>query len=69
MKPLESTGLTLEAQLRTEVRACPRCKFEISNPFIERCPRCLTAVPVNDPGCSKCVHNSSCPVASVKEKA
>ncbi len=66
---LKGTGhnLTLEAKLQTELRICPTCRCEITNPFSERCPRCLTIVPVNDPGCSKCVHNSGCPVAHVKK--
>jgi len=63
----KGVGFTLEVQLQQEKRICPQCKYELTNPFAERCPRCLTFVPVNDPGCSKCVHQSGCPVAQVKK--
>lgn len=59
--------ITLEEKLRTETRTCPQCRYAIDNPFLERCPRCLTMVPVMDPGCNSCIHNSGCPVSSTKQ--
>jgi hypothetical protein len=59
--------ITLTEQLRSEARMCPQCRYVIDNPFNERCPRCLTLVPVIDPGCSKCVHRAGCPVSSFKK--
>jgi len=61
--------ITLEEKLRTEIRICPKCRNPIENPFAERCPRCLTPVPVFDPGCGNCVHSSGCPVAGMKSSA
>jgi hypothetical protein len=58
----------LEEKLRTEIRICPQCRNPIENPFAARCPRCLTIMPVSDPGCRGCVHNSGCPVASFKSQ-
>jgi hypothetical protein len=29
----------------------------------------LTFVPVIDPGCSKCIHTSGCPVSSMAKRA
>ncbi len=58
---------TLDQQLQQEQRVCPQCRYTLTNPFSERCPRCLTFVPVNDPGCSKCVHQSGCPVAHISK--
>ncbi|MBI3578776.1 MAG: hypothetical protein HY089_05110 [Ignavibacteriales bacterium] len=59
--------MTLEEQLRSEARMCSQCSYIITNPFTERCPRCLTVVPVMDPGCSKCIHNAGCPASSMKK--
>jgi len=59
--------MTLEEKLRTEARTCPQCRYVIDNPFLGRCPRCLTEVPVIDPGCSGCVHNAGCPVAATRK--
>jgi uncharacterized paraquat-inducible protein A len=64
---VDPNALTLEARLQTETRTCSQCRFVITNPFLERCPRCLNPMPVEDPGCSTCVHNSSCPVSGAKE--
>jgi uncharacterized paraquat-inducible protein A len=58
--------ITLQEKLRSEAQSCPKCHNIIDNPFLERCPRCLTAVPVIDPGCSRCIHNAGCPVSSLK---
>jgi hypothetical protein len=60
--PKSSTALSLEEQLRQEIRVCPKCQCEITSPFITRCPRCLTAVPTQALGCTSCVHKKSCPV-------
>ena len=59
--------MNLQEKLRTEARVCPQCKNLIENPFSERCPRCLTRVPILDPGCGSCVHNAGCPVSSIKK--
>lgn len=61
--------MTLTEKLRSEARTCPQCHYIIDNPFSERCPRCLTFVPVIDPGCSKCIHTSGCPVSSMAKRA
>jgi len=55
-------SLSLEQQLKLEVRVCPQCRCEISNPFITRCPRCLTTVPTQELGCALCIHRMSCQV-------
>ncbi len=63
--PVTSDSLTLEQKLQTELRVCPLCRFELTSPFLQRCPRCTTEVPVTDPGCGTCIHQRSCPVAQV----
>lgn len=57
-----------EEQLYSERRICPECLYAISNPFIERCPRCLTAVPRAEVNCRVCIHHTVCPAASQVEK-
>jgi hypothetical protein len=54
-------SITLEQQRKLEVRNCPRCRIEITNPFITRCPRCLAIVPTQETGCDLCIHRMSCP--------
>lgn len=60
---------TLKEQLRAEARSCPVCHYEIASPFTGRCPRCLTVVPVIDPGCANCIHGAGCPVSSSRKVA
>lgn len=58
--------ISLEAKLRAEIRICLQCRNSIENPFAERCPRYLAVIPVTNPGCSRCIHNSACPATSLK---
>ena len=58
---------TLEEKLGAEARTCPTCRYKIANPFTQLCPRCMTAVPVVNPACGDCFHNSACPVSSPAE--
>jgi hypothetical protein len=53
---------SLEEKRQREVRHCPQCQMEISNPFVFRCPRCFAIVPTQEPGCASCVHRMSCTV-------
>jgi len=55
-------SLTLDQQLKLEVRHWPQCRMEITNPFIARCSRCFAVVPTKETGCGSCVHRMSCPV-------
>ncbi len=59
---------TNQEQLHEERRICPECLFVIFNPFVERCPRCLTAVPRAEVNCRVCIHHAVCPVAVQVEK-
>ncbi len=52
----------LTDQLQSEVRTCGRCRYVVSNPFYERCPRCNSSLPKLELFCSGCLHKSVCPV-------
>jgi predicted amidophosphoribosyltransferase len=60
--------LSLDQQLQLEKRICTQCGMEITNPFTNRCPRCLADVPVNDPGCARCLHSTGCPAKRFKNE-
>ena len=62
MDTTESTDRSLIQKLKSEARICAVCKFEIRNPFIERCPRCNDKLPQLQLECGGCVHRLSCPV-------
>lgn len=57
---------TLEQKREQEVRACPQCHLRVSNPFIERCPRCFHELPRLNLDCSGCFFHAGCP--TVKER-
>jgi uncharacterized OB-fold protein len=48
-------------KLLAEARACPECSFLVHNPFVERCPRCYSALPKVELDCRGCIHNLTCP--------
>ena len=58
--------LALREQLAAEARICPQCRFAISSPFMERCPRCFTPVPRGKVDCAGCFHKAICPVVPPK---
>jgi len=53
-----------DEKLHCESRICPRCQCQITSPLTARCPRCLTALPLIDPGCNVCLHSSKCAIAN-----
>jgi hypothetical protein len=65
METTQQKELSLEEKLNSEVRVCPQCRYELRDPFLQRCPRCFSSVPVVDPGCRGCFHRKSCPVAKI----
>ncbi len=54
--------MALREKLATEIRRCPQCHLEVTNPFVERCPRCTTVVPRQALECTGCFYRSICPV-------
>lgn len=65
MIPAPESRISLEEKRRSEERSCPKCAMAVENPFIERCPRCWTALPKVNLDCQGCFHHSSCPVAKL----
>jgi hypothetical protein len=52
---------SLEAKLRSEVRHCPTCGYQIINPMTDRCPRCFGSVPLSEhTNCGECAHQGNC---------
>ncbi len=58
--------LALREKLASEARVCPQCRLDIASPFVERCPRCFTALPKRGVDCAGCFHKSICPVVPPK---
>ena len=54
---------SLEEQLQREQRVCLACGYEVTNPLVERCPRCFFQLPVIEVHCEGCFHHFSCPAA------
>ncbi len=52
---------TLENKLKSEIRKCSKCENEVSNPFLYKCPRCMTELSKIDLQCTSCNHKSNCP--------
>lgn len=51
----------LEAKLRSEIRYCATCAYEIRNPMTDRCPRCFAQVPLSEhTNCGECSHQGNC---------
>ncbi|MBS1911705.1 MAG: hypothetical protein JST22_06950 [Bacteroidetes bacterium] len=54
----------LARKLASEVRTCPTCSYEITNPMNDRCPRCFTTVPLSEhTNCGECSHQGNCTYA------
>jgi hypothetical protein len=53
----------LEEQLKQETRVCRTCNYEVTNPFTEKCSRCLTAVPKIELYCGSCISSKQCQYA------
>jgi hypothetical protein len=54
---------SLAKQLKREIRVCPTCNYEVTNPFTEKCLRCLTAVPKLELYCDSCISSKQCQYA------
>jgi hypothetical protein len=63
MEDVNLNNLSLQQKLTREMRICPTCSLEITNPFTERCPRCFTLLPKLSLNCQGCIHQLLCPVA------
>ena len=59
---LKSAEIALREKLATEIRRCPQCNLEVTNPFIERCPRCFASIPRLSLDCTGCFYRTICPV-------
>lgn len=57
----------LAEQLQSEVRKCSQCRYLVTNPFCEICPRCNALLPKLELFCNGCLHNSICPVLAEQE--
>jgi len=53
---------TLQEQLKSEVRTCPQCHYQVDNPFIGKCPRCFSSLPQIKIDCEGCIHRFLCPI-------
>jgi hypothetical protein len=62
MGNLSAQENSLREKLASEYRRCPECTLEITNPFIERCPRCYAKVARASTDCQGCFHKTICPV-------
>ena len=68
-RSVAASGLTLpviqdaamQAKLRSEVRYCGTCSYEIRNPMTDRCPRCFSNVALSEhTDCGECSHQGNC---------
>lgn len=51
----------LQRKLSMEIRHCPTCRYEVTNPMNERCPRCFAVVPLSEhTNCGECSHQGNC---------
>jgi hypothetical protein len=58
---LNDPATELERKLALEVRLCPTCSYQITNPMNDRCPRCFTVVPLSEhTNCGECSHQGNC---------
>jgi rubrerythrin len=57
---MNKTENILEEPLKQETRVCRTCNYEVTNPFTEKCPRCLTAVPKIEVYCESCISSKQC---------
>ncbi|HUN65027.1 MAG TPA: hypothetical protein VMW43_02930 [Bacteroidota bacterium] len=62
MHTMHPQEMELKEKLLSELRRCPECRMEITDPFVERCPRCYAKVPRGSVDCSGCFHKSICPI-------
>jgi hypothetical protein len=63
-----SPELSLEEKLRMEVRHCPTCSYEVSNPMTDRCPRCFSLIPLSEhTNCGDCSHQGNCVFKQLEE--
>lgn len=54
-------GNAIEAKLRSEIRFCGTCSYEIHNPMTDRCPRCFSHVALSEhTDCGECSHQGNC---------
>ena len=53
--------IDLAEKLATEVRTCPTCRYIITNPMTDKCPRCFSAVALSEhTNCGDCSHQGAC---------
>lgn len=65
---LDSVEAEHQAHLRSEIRTCPVCSYEVINPMTDRCPRCFSAVPPSDhTNCGECDYKGNCALAEVHQ--
>ncbi|HAL57475.1 MAG TPA: hypothetical protein DCP63_13645 [Bacteroidetes bacterium] len=58
----QTTSESFEETRRAELRGCPQCAFRVTNPFVQRCPRCNALLPMREVYCNGCLHSATCPV-------
>jgi hypothetical protein len=51
---------TMRQIAEREQRLCPHCSYPVQNPFTDRCPRCLAAMPAAEPHCASCLVAGNC---------
>ena len=68
MKTSETQAFTFEEKREREVRTCPQCHLRVSNPFIERCPRCFNQLARLNLDCTGCFFQKGCSVAGQREE-
>lgn len=62
--PVLNDNPALAQKLASEVRVCPTCSYDITNPMNDRCPRCFTVVPLSEhTNCGECSHQGNCTYA------
>ena len=65
---LNDAGEEHQARLRSEIRNCPECAYQIVNPMTDRCPRCFTSVPPSEhTNCGECDYKGNCALAEVQQ--
>lgn len=54
------------AKLKSEVRTCPTCSYEVVNPMTDKCPRCFSTVPLSEhTNCGECDYKGNCALAEI----
>ena len=61
----ENKKNVLEEKRQTEMRSCPQCCFEVTNPFVQRCPRCFSLLSKLEIDCAGCFHSRTCPLGQL----